>query len=1018
MAGSNKPLPSLASTSHRRSIDDWEHWEDEIVITPIISQQAQPPLAKDTPDLVPAPPAPQPPTSSSHNLKNPQLRASRQSTTRVKRLKSRHRQKAQNARAGIKLITDMSTFRRQNHLRTPDGKQGKFVDAAALRALEGEPNSASVGNWNWLKKQGKSPSAASATKTLQSSATRSPNYQLTPGDAPIMIGISFESDTSGSPEPNNPAKNQLQSDATHKSGNDNINRQADQQPVSVWSPDTPDTASTANNFRAVSSIYSQATGNIIPRQQAGEIVPPVPALPSTYKKMPQHKRLISLELGTNNGDSDDGGTPCTLFEEDGSPHWQAKNKGLGLTPDSAASTSKGWWDHVVTPFMDSRFTFNSRKTRLESPSEGQNHAGHSPECEDVNAKTTSPPLPSVPKASPPPIVRAPTPRRTPTPPSNPVMQSNNPFEANPTRSSPVIGSADMYTEKPQIIVTPEIPMESPPPYSSPKNANNFGRPVKYRAVLPPGHPLQSLPSHFPPSPNPRSPGLAATMSSQRRPSPMTDIPITPTVPREMPAQPQMPLPNRPLGTAIPQEHSHEARGDANRIERERRRHEKEEFVARKVGGFWRGRGCIPSRGCFGRTGPEGRKRRRVWLGVVASIIALIILAVVLGVVLSRPKDAPEPPSIWVNLTDFPPMPTGVLTVVGADNTVARSGCTEPSTIWSCSLPKEDHESVAPYEPNQPTFLMQIQWDNSTNEAWKVEDGKPPSSVSRRAMGGAAHATSMVMGKRADKFSPDPSPPDFQEMWFLGDTTDDVEANDKAGEPAPFYISMLSSETGKVDNPVLAKRQTTVGDDEVQDLVPAPDLLSDGTPAPAQLLPQAVQQPVRLYDRGLSTEHYGFYTYFKRSIYVKSVNQTESDNEDVPLDEDGGCTKSEANFLVTWSETRMLVRIWTRALGKDGSLLESDGLGSIDGSEELIRPGTMPWPVTITLDTHGGKPDDKFVWLWPMDERQKLDEENPKLLPNNLKFGGNVVNHRADGDKSLGGFDGGSGGCKCEWKNWV
>ncbi len=55
---------------------------------------------------------------------------------------------------------------------------------------------------------------------------------------------------------------------------------------------------------------------------------------------------------------------------------------------------------------------------------------------------------------------------------------------------------------------------------------------------------------------------------------------------------------------------------AAKAERRRRRHEKEDAVARKVGGFWRGRGCIPASGCYGRPGREGRKRRRICLGVI------------------------------------------------------------------------------------------------------------------------------------------------------------------------------------------------------------------------------------------------------------------------------------------------------------------------------------------------------------------------------------------------------------------
>ena len=995
-----------------RPVDDWEDWEDEDVITPIDPEEQ---VLVDAPAPLAIPGRS---TRSSH------LKPSRPPSTKLQRLRSSHRQKAQNAKAGIKLITDMTAFRRQNHiasqLRTPDGRPVKFVDAAALRALEGEPSSASVGNWNWLKKdRGKSPSSA----TPQSSA-RSPDLGLTPGDGPITIGITLPSeettDQDGSRNSATTTWLQVPTPTSHtnlgvpehSSSESTFTSRVPPEPhVSVWSPDTPETAS-SQTFRPASSVYSQATNITGFKHPASEDVPPVPALPSNYKKMP-HQRLISLEIGGNNGDSDDGGTPCTLFEEDGSPgtHRLARAKSMGISPESAGSRSNGWWDHIVTPFLDKRFTVSSPKVKHESPKASpQDQQRPSPAVEEVNEKRPSPLLLPVPGPSPPPIVRAPTPRRTPSP---PLSQTARMPDLVVLQSTPSVHTARTM-EKPHIIVTPEIPMETPPPYSPPKLPKNFEHPIRYRAVFPPGHPLQA---QFPPSPGPGSPGLAATMTSQGA-TQMTDIPITPTVPRDMPAPPPAPLPDRLAGTYRPQEHSHDARGSEHRVERERRRHEKEEVLARKAGGFWRGRGCIPATGCFGRRGREGRKRRRVWIGVLGALLALIILAVVLGVVLTRPADSPEVQSIWVNLTDYPPMPTGVLTVVGTDNTVAKSGCTRPSTLWSCSLPKDDHESVAPYEPNQPKFIMQIQWDNSTSEGWKVPNGEPPKSVARRASGGPAHATSIIRELQTDKFKPDPSPPDFEEMWFLGDTTDGIESDEKAGEPAPFYISLLSSTGNETADSELTKRQTTVGNGLVKDLISSPDLLRDGTPAPAVMIPQPAQQPVRLYDRGLPTEHYGFYTYFKRTIYVKSVDDT-GDEGDVPLDKQGGCKKTEANYLVTWAETRMLVQIWTRTLGPNGSkLLDRGGSGSTDGSGELIRPGTMPYPVTVALDTHGGDPEKKYVWMWPMNERQELDEENPKLLGNDLEFGGKVANHRKNNDTSFGGFDGGTGGCRCEWVNWV
>lgn len=991
--------------------EDWEDWDDDddTIVTPIDASE----------QIMIEPP---PPTTVPRRVSKPSgSRASRVSIAKVKRLRSRHRQKAQNAKAGIKVITDMSTFRRQNHianqLRTPDGRPVKFVDAAALRALEGEPSSASVGGWNWLKRT-KTQSPASAVSTSPPQQVRPSSEQgLSPEDRPIVIGIAFASDEYSSREisPQTatidtpmPLSNAHRARQNHPA---QVTANAGSTPVvqqtSVWSPDTPDTACSFGSVRATSSIYSQATA--IPITIQGD-VPPVPALPSNYRKTTQ-QRLVSMELG-NTGD-DDSGTPCTLFEEDGIPSpekQKAKGKLSAITPDSANSRSHGWWDHVITPFTDKRFTLASRKQKLESmtPKEkDEDQWWKSTDTKEVPAIQYLTPKPS-PVPSQTPIVRAPTPRRTPSPRAQVhAVTTSGPSTA---RSSPAPEQQQQMSEKSQTYFANDTAVDHPPPYSPAKQ--EAAAPVKYRPVFPPGHPLQA---QFPPSPGPASPGLAATMTSQGA-TQMTDIPLTPA-PRNGTPLAQMSLPNRPLGTFVPQEHSHDARGDFNSVERKRRRHEKEEVVARRFGGFWRGRGCVPKSGCFGRTGREGRRKRRICMAVWGAIIALIILTIVLAVVLTRPHGSHEAPSIWVNLTDFPPMPTGVMTVVGPDNTVSKSSCTEPTTMWSCALPKEQHDSVEPYKPNQPTVIMQIQWDNSTREAWNVPNGDPPTPLSRRSSGAAAFAASFLRKRQTDDgFESQPSPPDFKEMFFLGNTTDDVKSDEKGGEPTPFYISLLNSTDDETTLKRLARRQ----EDGVNltGALPDPDLNEDGTPKPAVLLPKPVQQPVRLYDRGLPTEHYGFYTYFKRTIFLKSVTVlNDTDEGDIPLDRDGGSRETEADFIATWSETRLLVRIWTRTLEANTSTLLETG-ESIDGSEELIRPGTMPYPVTVTLDTHGGDPAKKFVWAWPLDDRQQVDTDQVKLLANDIGAGGTWVNKRSRGDAKFGGFDGGTGGCKCEWVNWI
>lgn len=1040
--------------------DDWEDWEDDEVVTPIMDDEQDP--------IVGAGAFPLPPRTS----KRMSTRASkpRHSVQRLKRLHSRQRQKTQNEKAGIKLVTDMSQFRRQNgtirNMIPQDRPAGKFVDAAALKALEGDPNSASVGNWNWLKKNSPMESFNAA-----GTPTKSPMV-LSPEDRPIVIGISLPSDAQpqgnastdadahmvptpldATAHPNYPQTNPF-------ANNSHLTPVTPSQQRSVWSPDTPDTASSFHSTRRSSSIYSQmttmATG-------VTHDAPPVPAVPQNYQKQ---ERLISLDFGENGGRSslhpsdantshsarshtattskhrpdnikvtqvsaperewyeDDCASPRTLFEEDGVASAIPKEKetramGDSKSPDSADTQTRGWWDHVVTPFTEKtsplrealqksqQQLFVTRDPVTESRSvEEPTRQADNRARQDAPSTKFVPGLPSSPRPSPKgastPIVKVPTPRRTP----SPFMDHRAPSPASSSRS----GTPRLAVPgKEAPIMTDALEAsEQPPPYSPP----NKQTAVRYRAVFPEGHPLHQL---YPPSPRPVSPAMAGTMSSQGGIN-MTDIPLTP-------APGDVPLPQRQPGTYVPREHFLAASGPENRVERERRRHEKEEVVARKMGGFWRGRGCLPANGCFGRSGREGRKRRRVWFGVCCGIIVAIILIIVLCVTLIPRGSPPEEiHSIFVNLTDFPPMPTGVLSVVGPDKRASATGCTQPSTAWSCSLPREDHGSAAPFRHDQPNFFMHIQWDNNTRQPWNVPNGEPPrpgrSGLDRRhsySGGGVTALARAALERRQENkgFTPDPEPPSFQEMWFLGNTTDGIESDDNAGESTPFYISILESSKDAAGPNILNKRQDEPRQNasDVFENLPDPVLEDDGSAGRARFYPQAVQQPIRLFDRGLDTEHYGFYTYFDRSLYLRSVSvlSPDDDGKDVPIDKDGGSTRREANFVVTWSQTRFLVKMWTRRENSTRLLSER---------EATARPGTMPYPVTVVMDTHGGQPLEKFVWHWKVDTRQRIDTSDPKLIMNDISFGSEVVNPRSRNDTSFGGFDGGTGGCRCEWVNFI
>lgn len=984
----------------------------------------------------------------------------RQSNPKILRLKSRKRQKAQNEKAGIRVVTDLSRFRKgPQHvaqLIKPLDNNNKFVDASALRALEGSPNSASVGNWAWLKKGGHSPaSAATGTPTAPSP---SHPFSVSPDGSKIVIGIAMPDNlvatntnpTSAPPPPPSTVQQQ------------------NHQPKSAWSPDTEDGFSPARYLHLSSNNLG-----IYPAQQ----VPPVPAVPSPFKN-PALEKLSSSEV-----DDDDNFTPVTLFEEDGkSPASAISTK---ISPATTARSRSGWWDHVKTPFKE-RFSPVVARTDKEtaSPAVAADEWWKSADEKKTLGTAMSNQQPFYTGASSSssttlhpttvPVIRVPTPTTT----------------ASSSRSSPPPSRQESHSEKARVVLEDHAdPSDVPPPYeptqtSSEKNNKN-AQALRYRAVFPPGHPLAT---QFPPSPMPVSPGLDANMTA-RGDMKMSDVPLTPapTGATATTATAEPALPDRVAGTYVTGEQFRDIEGvssPAAKVEKARRRHEKEDYLAHRVGGFWKGRGCLPEDGCYGRSGREGRKRRRVWLGLCLAFLLLIIVGVVLGVVLSRElandshasssggsggeadgsgsgsSSGTSASSVWLNLTDFPPIPTGLATIVGADNSEEVTGCVSPATLWSCSLPPEQQAANEPQEANQPMFIFQIQYDNNTRQLWDIPNGDAPtpdtttaaaatSSSSKASSTSASKTTSTVtvaattatttstaeassssdddeggdLSRRDDDttlydtgIAPNPSPPSYDEMWFLGNWTDGIVSDEKAGEPTPFYISFFTSLNGSAGPNRLTKRgdigSGSDNGENVTDTLPSPILNADGTGAAAQLRPFPYQQPLRLYDRGLATEHYGFYSYFNKTIYVDSVDNTTTSTSS----EDGGVLETSAAWYATWTQTRFIVKIWTKKTASGARLIGTSGSAA---SSNGTAPGSFPYPVTVGEDTHGGDLSLKTTFAYGVEADQHVNTSEAVSFTNNIGYGSAVVNPRLpDGDLSWGGVDGGTGGCRCEWVNWV
>jgi len=422
-----------------------------------------------------------------------------------------------------------------------------------------------------------------------------------------------------------------------------------------------------------------------------------------------------------------------------------------------------------------------------------------------------------------------------------------------------------------------------------------------------------------------------------------------------------------------------------------------------------------------------KKRRCCCICLIILILLLLALGVVVPVVLTRKHHSST--SIWVDLPGFPPMPTGSFTIAQPNMVYNETGCVNPTAMWSCAVPKEEQASIAPNQPDQPDFLFTIYYVNPNSSS--------PSGTA---------------------FQPSPGVPALDEQTFLGNTTDNnVEPFD--GVSTPFYISFNPPNSAFSQSSKLRKRQggsdgtnttqTQLGSapttsssapsstiNTIPDLataIPIPSTNPDGTALPANLLPFPSYEPIRLFNRGLSTEHYGFYTYFDRSIFMKSIsiqNSTEAAEGDIPADADGGSTFDGATARCTWADTRFLVQIWTRTnttlLAKPTGTASAAPAAKSGTAPTFVRPGSMPYPVTITLDRHGGGLTTKMLYCYGLDARGVVDADSKAFQREDRSFGGTLVNPAEGPFTSVnvttamggpGGIDGGTGGCSCKWQNF-
>ena len=449
---------------------------------------------------------------------------------------------------------------------------------------------------------------------------------------------------------------------------------------------------------------------------------------------------------------------------------------------------------------------------------------------------------------------------------------------------------------------------------------------------------------------------------------------------------------------------------------------------------------------LGKAAPsnEPNKKRRRWTLIISVAMFLIVLAcILLATLLTRAGDGTPVQSQWLNLTGYPPMPTGISTIGRPDIVKQQSKCVAPNTMWSCALPKEDQFEVAPNSPDQPNFRFQITFRNGTVPANKTI---PVQDLEKRS--------TYNPSKRADDpftndlFTPNPPPPSRADQIFLGNTTDNI-TQPFQGEQTPFFITFIpvfpidpSNATATTSSATGSKLRARQSSNSSNDIIPDPDVLDDGSAAPANLLPTdpyPFSQPIQLYNRGQQDEHYGFYMYYDKAVFLRStaaLNTSEfADNGGIdPEDSNGGSTRDESRLRCTFSQTRFLVRMWTNsAFGATLLAPISNGTNGTNPKDnnsatDFDRPGSFPYPTSISIDRHGGNINKKAVFCYGVDALQVIQNDVKTIVPELRNAGGTLTNPApalvngtvgddSGFDQEAGGIDGGFGGCECVWQNW-
>ena len=909
-------------------------------------------------------------------------------------------------------------------------------------------------------------------KTADSLTAGSKSWQeISPWDRPIPIGITVPSDSVADFSDYQGTRTRSDSDATLATPSIVVTPAAAMK--SVWSPDT----ATDYTPDRSSSVYSRATQ--LPPWSSD--VPPVPSLPADVQKLSAQKTSLDAQRDWNFNSSrartDTVGSndtafeeeqdeiarkdrimsTGTVFEEDDTPLQGKKLQTLSIDTSTVPTPrrSQGWWNVITTPFASSRRNStwtqngpNGDKTPsipMVPPEYGTWQSSTSPSTYIWSATDRSPSTNGLSPLNPP--------GRNLSPPTsdshgndfNIATLNNIHFKGDPAPQSVSAANVNTTISTPAISIKSEtaLPLAQQTPQPS-HGATSLSWTDK--SASPPSNnatnaPATNFMTHHHPQQQPVNINIsihddrivandhvfASNVPSSTKSGPVIAAPLpahtnTNVTPKHTPVF--FPPPPTAASKEKQFSFSHLSRSSSPassehepKVKGSKKHRKMNKLMANMAL-------CGHKRG---EKKKDTKKKRSRWcVGCCCCLIIIILLAILIPVIVIFTKkhnsSAPTPiagtpgtgtpdtgnsedgPTQWLNNTGYPPMKTGLLTIAQPEAVEEQSGCVAPTTLWSCALPKEQQKDIAPNKPDQPNFKIKITFENGTSA-----DLAKPTRRAANPVSAGAFIRSLL---RRENPKPSPDVPSTDDMKFLGKTTDGVSSPFE-GESTPFFMSFQDPISTTSSNSRMVKR----ADDptNITLVIPPPSLRPDGTAADANLLPFPSAQPLRLFNRGKPDEHYGFYTYFDRSIFLKDIDSTDGRGGN-PADTNGGSTRDAASLRCTFTQTRFLVQIWTRSSTSKPLLNPAQNTTE----DAFKRPGTFPYPVTFTIDRHGGDVAKKNLFCYKMErDGTIIDDREKKFFQfEDRGFGGNLVNGTQGRPDAKGPIDGGSGGCSCKWQNWL